>query len=100
MRGNKIKTKIRRLYDIANVFSSLGLIKKTQLMNKKPAFEWIGLSGLDKFITTLVASLNKSKAPQPDNTPMKARARDAFRSNKSAFKTPKQEKTKSIFNST
>jgi transcription factor E2F7/8 len=53
---NKIKTKIRRLYDIANVFSSLGLIKKTSLESKKPAFQWIGLSGLDKFIERLHAS--------------------------------------------
>jgi len=50
---NKIKTKIRRLYDIANVFSSLGLIKKTCLESKKPAYTWIGLSGLDLFIERL-----------------------------------------------
>ncbi|KAL4480520.1 hypothetical protein ABPG72_022275 [Tetrahymena utriculariae] len=47
---HKIKTKIRRLYDIANVFKSLGLIKKTSLIEtKKPAFEWIGIVGLDSF---------------------------------------------------
>jgi len=50
---NKIKTKIRRLYDIANVFSSLGLIKKTCLESKKPAYEYIGLPGLDAFIKRL-----------------------------------------------
>jgi transcription factor E2F7/8 len=47
---HKIKTKIRRLYDIANVFKSLGLIKKTTLSDtKKPAFEWVGESGLMNF---------------------------------------------------
>lgn len=47
---HKIKTKIRRLYDIANVFKSLGLIKKTTLSDtKKPAFEWVGEEGLTNF---------------------------------------------------
>ncbi|KAJ8281341.1 hypothetical protein GJAV_G00066450 [Gymnothorax javanicus] len=42
---NKYKTKIRRLYDIANVLSSLQLIKKvhvTQERGRKPAFKWTG----------------------------------------------------------
>ena len=47
---HKIKTKIRRLYDIANVFKSLGLIRKTVLSNKKPAFHWVGVHGLDEFV--------------------------------------------------
>jgi len=37
-----IKTKIRRLYDIINVFRSLGLVKKTALGVKKPGYEWVG----------------------------------------------------------
>uniref|UniRef100_H3B8S1 Transcription factor E2F8 n=1 Tax=Latimeria chalumnae TaxID=7897 RepID=H3B8S1_LATCH len=42
---SKFKTKIRRLYDIANVLSSLELIKKvhvTEEKGRKPAFKWIG----------------------------------------------------------
>ncbi|KAJ7344575.1 hypothetical protein JRQ81_000525 [Phrynocephalus forsythii] len=42
---SKFKTKIRRLYDIANVLSSLELIKKVHLTEdkgRKPAFKWIG----------------------------------------------------------
>ncbi|KFP14493.1 Transcription factor E2F8, partial [Egretta garzetta] len=42
---SKFKTKIRRLYDIANVLSSLGLIKKvhvTEERGRKPAFKWTG----------------------------------------------------------
>ncbi|XP_048041380.1 transcription factor E2F8 isoform X2 [Megalobrama amblycephala] len=42
---NKFKTKIRRLYDIANVLSSLELIKKvhvTEDKGRKPAFKWTG----------------------------------------------------------
>jgi len=46
MEPQKLKTKVRRLYDIANVFKSLGLVKKTYLSNRKPGFEWIGVSGL------------------------------------------------------
>ena len=42
-----LKTKIRRLYDIANVLQSLGLIAKTQMSNsRKPAFRWVGLKGV------------------------------------------------------
>ncbi|XP_014597353.1 transcription factor E2F8 isoform X1 [Equus caballus] len=42
---SKFKTKIRRLYDIANVLRSLDLIKKvhvTEERGRKPAFKWIG----------------------------------------------------------
>ncbi|XP_010133202.1 PREDICTED: transcription factor E2F7 [Buceros rhinoceros silvestris] len=42
---SKYKTKVRRLYDIANVLTSLGLIKKvhvTEERGRKPAFKWIG----------------------------------------------------------
>ncbi|NXP76829.1 E2F8 factor, partial [Ramphastos sulfuratus] len=42
---SKFKTKIRRLYDIANVLSSLQLIKKVHLTEergRKPAFKWMG----------------------------------------------------------
>uniref|UniRef100_A0A8D0H6V5 Transcription factor E2F8 n=1 Tax=Sphenodon punctatus TaxID=8508 RepID=A0A8D0H6V5_SPHPU len=42
---SKFKTKIRRLYDIANVLSSLELIKKVHVKEergRKPAFKWIG----------------------------------------------------------
>ncbi|XP_020530688.1 E2F transcription factor-like E2FE isoform X1 [Amborella trichopoda] len=39
-------TKMRRLYDIANVLSSMNLIEKThQPENRKPAFRWLGLKG-------------------------------------------------------
>lgn len=39
----KLKTKVRRLYDIANVLSSLRLLDKTQLPDsRKPAFRWRG----------------------------------------------------------
>jgi transcription factor E2F7/8 len=59
MEENKIKTKIRRLYDIANVLNALGLIKKTSIhstsqkpgeaVSRKPAFKWVGLIGLERF---------------------------------------------------
>ncbi|KAM6949779.1 transcription factor E2F8 isoform 1-T2 [Lycodopsis pacificus] len=42
---NKFKTKVRRLYDIANVLRSLKLIEKvhvTETRGRKPAFEWVG----------------------------------------------------------
>nr|XP_018670453.1 uncharacterized protein LOC100177540 isoform X1 [Ciona intestinalis] len=39
---NKYKTKVRRLYDIANILTSLRLITKVQNHGRKPAFRWIG----------------------------------------------------------
>ncbi|XP_065837443.1 transcription factor E2F8-like isoform X2 [Oscarella lobularis] len=43
--SSKWKTKVRRLYDIANILSSLGLIKKVRLplrYGMKPAYQWVG----------------------------------------------------------
>ncbi|CAM6111736.1 unnamed protein product [Calypogeia fissa] len=41
--ARKLKTKARRLYDIANILSSLQLIEKTHMTeNRKPAFRWLG----------------------------------------------------------
>ncbi|KAJ8007280.1 hypothetical protein DPEC_G00115900 [Dallia pectoralis] len=43
--NSKYKTKVRRLYDIANVLTSLGLIRKVHIQDergRKPAFKWIG----------------------------------------------------------
>ncbi|KAG5148786.1 hypothetical protein JHK82_015667 [Glycine max] len=38
--------KVRRLYDIANVLSSMNLIEKTHTTNtRKPAFRWLGVRG-------------------------------------------------------
>lgn len=52
--AQKLKTKIRRLYDIANVLQSIGLIEKTnQTYNKKPAFLWIGIHGVHSFVKEL-----------------------------------------------
>lgn len=41
--SGKLKTKVRRLYDIANILSSLNLIEKTHLEHytRKPAFRWL-----------------------------------------------------------
>ena len=38
-----LKTKIRRLYDIVNVFKSLNLVRKISLGTKKPGFKWLGM---------------------------------------------------------
>lgn len=47
---SKLKTKVRRLYDIANVLAALNLIEKTSLETRKPAFKWVGERGLHRFI--------------------------------------------------
>lgn len=43
--GDDPKTKVRRLYDIINVFKALGLVKKTT-EGKKTLFYWAGEEGL------------------------------------------------------
>ncbi|KAJ0447193.1 putative transcription factor E2F-DP family [Helianthus annuus] len=41
-----MRTKVRRLYDIANVFSSMNLLEKTRHPESgKPSFRWLGLKG-------------------------------------------------------
>ena len=44
----QIYNQIRRLYDIANVLKSIGLIKKVHT-DKRSGYEWIGEFGLDNF---------------------------------------------------
>ncbi len=54
-----LKTKIRRLYDIANVLQSIGLIEKTHMSNnRKPAFRWIGIDGVYKALSEIKKVLN------------------------------------------
>jgi hypothetical protein len=45
-----VKTKIRRLYDIVNVFKSVGLVEKVHMPNKKAGFRWVGTDYLVKII--------------------------------------------------
>ena len=40
------KTKIRRLYDIVNVFKCLGLVNKIHIDTGKSGFEWAGIDRL------------------------------------------------------
>lgn len=47
--GSKFKTKVRRLYDITNVFKAIGLVKKKMTKEKKVAIEWLGVAGFDNF---------------------------------------------------
>ncbi|CAK6971531.1 transcription factor E2F8 [Scomber scombrus] len=59
---NKFKTKVRRLYDIANVLRSLKLIEKvhvTEERGRKPAFEWVGPDKFPK-VKDLESSTSKS----------------------------------------
>ncbi|XP_042510178.1 E2F transcription factor-like E2FE isoform X2 [Macadamia integrifolia] len=44
--SSQMRTKVRRLYDIANVLSSMNLIEKTHhVESRKPAFRWLGIKG-------------------------------------------------------
>ncbi|XP_028255105.1 transcription factor E2F7 isoform X3 [Parambassis ranga] len=58
---SKYKTKVRRLYDIANVLTSLGLIKKVYVREergKKPAFRWLGPVEFNKSGNSVGNTLN------------------------------------------
>lgn len=50
--ANKMKTKIRRLYDISNVLQSLNLIEKTNTINRKPGYKWLGYEGYKLFMNS------------------------------------------------
>lgn len=45
-----VKTKIRRLYDIVNVFKSIAIVQRVRVSGMKPSFQWQGLSGLEELI--------------------------------------------------
>uniref|UniRef100_A0A8C6U5M0 Transcription factor E2F8 n=1 Tax=Neogobius melanostomus TaxID=47308 RepID=A0A8C6U5M0_9GOBI len=61
---NKFKTKVRRLYDIANVLRSLKLIEKvhvTEERGRKPAFEWVGPEEFTQIKDTEVKAVENTK---------------------------------------
>ncbi|XP_063074241.1 transcription factor E2F7 [Engraulis encrasicolus] len=67
---SKYKTKVRRLYDIANVLTSLSLIKKVHVREekgRKPAFKWIGPAD---FHTADEESIAVSGIPLPPADPV------------------------------
>ncbi|XP_077419513.1 transcription factor E2F8 [Vanacampus margaritifer] len=69
---NKFKTKVRRLYDIANVLRSLKLIEKVHVKEeglKKPAFEWVGPNELPqvKDVTSGTSTCPPSKTTVMDS---------------------------------
>ncbi|NXO93198.1 E2F8 factor, partial [Certhia brachydactyla] len=79
---SKFKTKIRRLYDIANVLSSLKLIKKvhvTEERGRKPAFKWTGPEVLPNTQDTkLEATSTASSPPISESIPSKEQCSKAL----------------------
>ncbi len=55
---NLRKTKVRRLYDIANILQAIQLITKTVDADNRPAFKWIGLRGLLSYSEELYSALS------------------------------------------
>ncbi|XP_041006188.1 E2F transcription factor-like E2FF isoform X2 [Juglans microcarpa x Juglans regia] len=57
-----LRTKVRRLYDIANVFSSMNMIEKTHFPeSRKPAFRWLGWKEKRENGSDTPSDLNESK---------------------------------------
>ncbi|KAI1232786.1 hypothetical protein IHE44_0006627, partial [Lamprotornis superbus] len=79
---SKFKTKIRRLYDIANVLSSLKLIKKvhvTEERGRKPAFKWTGPEVLPNTQDTkLEATSTACSPPLSESIPSKEQCSKAL----------------------
>lgn len=65
---NTKKTKIRRLYDIANVLQSIGILKKVNVLDKKTSYEWVGDSGFEQFLTQI--SLKENVGQIDEITPI------------------------------
>lgn len=62
-----VKTKVRRLYDIANILSSLPLIEKTHIIEtRKPAFKFIGVPSAER----AAPRPGMLVPPQPQGLPM------------------------------
>lgn len=62
---SKLKTKVRRLYDIANVLVALNLIEKTSLDTRKPAFKWVGETGLKRFMEKMEQHFKTNSESEP-----------------------------------
>ncbi|CAK9138669.1 unnamed protein product [Ilex paraguariensis] len=57
-----MRTKVRRLYDIANVLSSMNFIEKIHHPEtRKPAFRWLGMPGKSESTSAVAWLLNESK---------------------------------------
>ncbi|XP_053721699.1 transcription factor E2F8 isoform X1 [Synchiropus splendidus] len=72
---SKVKTKVRRLYDIANVLRSLKLIEKVPVMEegvKKTGFRW---TGPEEFITV---KDSPSSSPQNERKPTNPRPQSSL----------------------
>ena len=71
-----LRSKIRRLYDIVNVFKSLHLVKKIILPNKKTGFKWLGVEKLKKYVDSYSSAkediLSEANASEEFKTPQKS----------------------------
>ncbi|NXP81156.1 E2F7 factor, partial [Ramphastos sulfuratus] len=78
---SKFKTKVRRLYDIANVLTSLGLITKvhvTEERGRKPAFKWIGPAEFP-------GKTDEPRGHSPSSNPLSGTQRGASANGKQKF---------------
>eukprot|EP00178_Gracilaria_changii_P028093 TRINITY_DN955_c0_g1_i2.p1 TRINITY_DN955_c0_g1~~TRINITY_DN955_c0_g1_i2.p1 ORF type:complete len:542 (-),score=79.71 TRINITY_DN955_c0_g1_i2:4674-6299(-) len=80
-----LKTKVRRLYDIANILSSLRLIEKVHTVNRKPAFKWLGPEESSNAMTALQQGATvhaKSSEERSSKRPARAIAEKSKRGTK------------------
>jgi len=82
----QMKTRVRRLYDVANILASLKLIQKTQSSSRKPAFWWRGPHG------SQLESVQMDPVQQPTRFNVKPPAKPRKRNSKSK-ESPSEAKT-------
>ncbi|KAJ4850054.1 hypothetical protein Tsubulata_034414 [Turnera subulata] len=73
-----MKTKVRRIYDIANVLSSLKLIEKTHTADsRKPAFRWFGVGGKSSNLSRSTFGMKREFGADITNTCFKRNKMDS-----------------------
>lgn len=93
--NTQLKTKVRRLYDIANILTSIGLIEKIHVPDsRKPAYRWMGEENPIKVhenrCNSAVRGQTKQKVGAVRPAPRRDKAAEAKKSQKAPLGPPVQ----------
>lgn len=91
-----LKTKVRRLYDIANILSSLQLIEKVHTANRKPAFTWLGPDSSSSAVMALQTNGTARQATEAAVESLKRQAPDDADRARAAIKRKKPFSRRSV----
>lgn len=93
--NTQLKTKVRRLYDIANILTSIGLIEKIHVPDsRKPAYRWMGEENPIKVhqdrCSSAVQGQTKQRVGVVRPVPRRDKAAEAKKSQKAALRSSVQ----------